>query len=50
MTTSIDAEKILRMKGVLEPATDQTKTSESGFSKKEELIHYFSVGSSYLQD
>jgi hypothetical protein len=43
----IDAEKLLRIKGVLEPLATPNKGFET---KKEELEHELSVGSSYLID
>jgi hypothetical protein len=43
----IDAEKLLRIKGILEPLPDQAKQFET---KKEELENFFAVGSSYLQE
>jgi hypothetical protein len=45
--SSLDAEKLLRIKGVIEPL----QTPTMGFdTKKEELEHELSVGSSYLLD
>jgi len=37
----------LKIRGVLEPTQDQSKTSEN---KKEEMENILAVGSSYLQD
>ena len=41
----VDAEKLLKIKGILEPTPDAQKVFDT---KKEELEHYLAVGSSYL--
>lgn len=43
----IDVEKLMKIKGILEPTLGDHHTFET---KKEEAEHYLSVGSSYLQD